>query len=184
MRLAHRLATLAVVAGLALPLPGCDEGTAPPLAIDVPQPQRVLYVTTSLQGFQTDVWIAIPVLLSDRGKLDVTVDWTSDDTWMYVFFGETECDYTQLAGGTCPFTIASETKDPKPRVFFTDFVDPGTYYVVLYNVPRDNKRGIGSDNTEAVSLQVGLTIFPFDTQSTEARPVRLGRPFVLSPPHL
>jgi len=76
---------------------------------------------------------------------------------MYVYFGEVLCDYLQLSGGRCPFLIESETRDPKPRVLFTGDLDPGTYYLVLYNVPRDPRLGIGSDNTEAISVVVGLT---------------------------
>lgn len=183
MRLAYRLATLAAVAGLALPLAACTEETAPPLTIQTPQPVRGIIVTTAFEGFQTDIWVAIPVAVGGRGKLDITVDWTLDDTWMYVYFGNTACDYVQLSGGSCPFLLASESKDPKPRVFLTDFVDPGTYYVVLYNVPRNARLGIGSDNTEAVSIQIGLTIGFIETGGGEA-PVKLGRPIAIHPPHL
>jgi hypothetical protein len=61
-----------------------------------------------------------------------------------------------------PALLSSETKDPKPRVLLTKTLDPGTYYLVLYNVPRDPLTGNGSDNTEAVSLQLGLTVNPGD----------------------
>jgi len=183
MRLAFRVATLALVAGLALPLAGCDEKAAPPLTIETPAPVRGIIVTTAFGGFQSDVWIAIPVVVGGRGKLDITIDWTSADTWMYVYFGDTACDFVQLSEGNCPFLITSETKDPKPRVLFTDFVEPGTYYVTLYNVPRNLKLGIGSDNTEAVSVQIGLTIGFLEAARGEA-PVKLGQPIVIHPPHL
>jgi len=183
MRLACRLATLAVLAGLLLPLPGCDEQTAPPLTIQTPQPVRGVIVTTSFEGFQTDVWIAIPIVVGDRGKLDITIDWTFADTWMYVYFGDTACDYAQLSSKNCPFIIESETKDPRPRVLYTDFVNPGTYYVVMYNVPRDPRTGSGSDNTEAVSVQVGLTVGFLEAQDART-PVTLGQPIVVSPPRL
>jgi hypothetical protein len=184
MRLACRLATLALVAALGLPLAACDEETVAPLVtIETPDPVRGIIVTTGFEGFQTDVWIAIPVAVGGRGKLDITIDWTSADTWMYVYFGDTACDYAQLSSGGCPFLITSETKEPKPRVFITDFVNPGTYYVVLYNVPRNPKLGIGSDNTEAVSLQIGLTVGFLEASNGEV-PVKLGRPIVVNPPRL
>ena len=55
--------------------------------------------------------------------------------------GSTNCGYAQLAGQTCPFLLSSATQDPKPRVLYTDTLEPGTYYLVLYNVPRDPRDG-------------------------------------------
>ena len=75
--------------------------------------------TTSVTGFQTDLWFSIPVDVFQRGVVDVNVDWTFDETWMFVYFGDTECT-AELRDETCPFLIASETKDPKPRILVTD----------------------------------------------------------------
>ena len=98
---------------------------------------------------------------SSRSGASSTSPWTgpSPTTWMYVYFGRTNCDYAQLAGQTCPFLLSSETKDPKPRVLYTETLEPGT----LLPRPLQRRRatrgtGIGSDNTEAVSLQLGLTV--------------------------
>ena len=110
------------------------------------------------------------------------MDWTFPETWMYVYFGRTQCDYAQLSGRTCPFILSSETKNPKPRVLYTEELDPGTYYVTLYNVPRDPRTGIGSDATESVSIQLGLTVKASGERSTDA--VRLGRPTVVPAPRL
>jgi hypothetical protein len=131
---------------------------------------------------QTDIWISMQLILSQRGVLDITVDWTYPDTWMYVYFGRTSCDYSQLVSHNCPFILSSETKTPKPRVLFTEALDAGTYYLVFYNVPRDPRTGAGSDNNETVSLQLGLTVSASGQRSTEA--VHLGRPIVVSPPRL
>jgi len=183
MRHAGRFAAFVMLGGLVLSSSACEEETAPPITIETPSPVRGVIATTSFEPFIGDAWIAIPIAVGGRGKLDITVDWTYDDTWMYVYFGDTPCDYNQLAGGSCPFLIESETRDPKPRVLFTDFVDPATYYVVMYNVPRNPRRGIGSDNTEAVSLQVGLTVGFIELSPTD-EPVKLGRPIVIRPPGL
>ena len=67
-------------------------------------------------------------------------------------------------------------------MLYTDELEPGTYYLVLYNVPRDPPTGIGSDNTESVSIQLGLTVSASGERSTDA--VRLGRPTVVPPPGL
>ncbi len=184
MRSVPRNAVRPVVAGALLcVLAGCDGDSArPPMIVITPEPVRGVIAQTSLSGFESDVWISIDVLLSQKGKLDITVDWTSADTWMYVYFGRTKCDYAQLSGHACPFILSSETKSPKPRVLYTEELDPGTYYLVLYNVPRDPRTGIGSDMTESISIQLGLTVGASGQRSTDA--VRLGRPIVVSPPRL
>jgi hypothetical protein len=166
---------------LALGACGGDSPT-PPLVVVTPQPVRGVIASGSFSSFQSDVWISIELLLSQRGVLDITVDWTYPDTWMYVYFGRTSCDYKQLAERTCPFIIASETQMPKPRVLYTETLDPGTYYLVLYNVPRNPRTGQGSDNTEAVSFQLGLTVSAGGQRAPDA--IQLGRPVVVPPPRL
>jgi len=174
---------LAGVAALAAALSGCGgDEPRPPVVEVTPAPVRGVISQTSFSGFQTDVWISIELLLSQRGVLDITVDWTSPDTWMYVYLGTKNCTFAELDGGTCPFLISSETKDPKPRVLYSSTLEPGTYYLVLYNVPRDPRTGIGSDNTEAVSIQLGLTVSASGQRTTDA--VRLGRPALVARPRL
>lgn len=178
-------ALLGLAVLLVAPLPGCDRGddTPPPIVIVTPEPVRGVIAETAFSGFQSGIWIGIEVLVSTRGQLDITVDWTVDGTWMFVYFGSAQCDYVELEAGACPFIIASETKDPKPRVLLTEILDAGTYYVYLYNVARVPGTEIGSDNTEAVSLQLGLTV-GFEPADEGDEPVRLGRPKVLGPPRL
>jgi hypothetical protein len=175
---------VAAVVALAAALTGCggDDAPRPPVVVVTPAPVRGVISQTSFSGFESDVWVSLPFTLSQRGVLDVTVDWTSPDTWMYVYFGRQGCTYFELAGRTCPFLISSETQAPKPRVLVTEALDPGTYYLVLYNVPRDPRTGIGSDNTESVSIQLGLTVSASGQRSTGA--VRLGQPTVLPAPRL
>ena len=183
-----RLAAAALLATAVLllaPLPGCDreEGAPPPIVVVTPEPVRGVIAETSFSGFQTGIWVGIEVLVSSRGQLDITVDWTSKDTWMFVYFGDRQCGFVDLEGGACPFLIESETKEPKPRVLVTDILDPATYYLYLYNVPRIPGTEIGSDVSESVALQLGLTV-GFDPRDDGDTPVRLGRPRVLAPPHL
>jgi hypothetical protein len=178
-------ALLVAATALLAPLPGCDRGEEemPSIIVVTPQPVRGVIAQTSFTGFVTDVWVAIEVLVGDRGKIDITVNWSNEETWIFVYFGDTACSFDQLDSRECPFLIASETKEPRPRVLFTDILDPGTYYLYLYNVPKGYAPGVGSDVTEAVSLQLGLTV-GFDLLSGEEQPVRLGRPVVISPPQL
>ncbi len=172
-----------VVGTLAVALVACDSGddpARPPVVIVTPAPVRAILAQTSFENFQSDIWVSIELLLSQRGVLDITVDWTKTNTWMYVYLGNTNCTYAQLSSRTCPFILRSETKDPKPRVLFTESLEPGTYYLVLYNVPRDPLTGNGSDNTESVALQLGLTVYPFTNQAAPGA-VSIGRTRVIQP---
>ena len=171
----------AVAGALLCALAACEaDSPRPPVVVVTPEPIRVVYLTSAFSGFETDMWVPIPIPLSQRGKLDISVDWTAPDTWMYVYLGSQVCDYAQLSTRQCPFLIASETKDPKPRLLLTGNLEVGQYYLYLYNVPRDPRAGIGSDNTEAVSIVVGLTVGAEGQRSTEV--IRLGRPTFLAPP--
>jgi hypothetical protein len=176
-------ARFAAAGALALALAACGgDSVRPPVVVVTPEPVHGVIAQTQFSGFQTDVWVSIELILSQRGVLDITVDWTLPSTWMYVYFGRTNCGYDQLASQTCPFILSSATKDPKPRVLYTETLEPGTYYLVLYNAPLDPATGTGSNNTESLSLQLGLTVSASGERSTDA--VRLGRPIVLSPPRL
>jgi hypothetical protein len=179
------MATLRRAALKLLPLPllalvpacGGDNPSRPPIEVVTPQPVRGIIAQTGFSDFQTDFWVALEVQTSARGIIDITVDWTFPDSWIYVYFGKTKCEYAQLANRSCPFLVSSETQLPKPRKLTTDTLDPGTYYLVLYNVPKDLRRGIGSDHSEAVSVVMGLTVSP--TSQAGAQPIRLGQPVVL-----
>jgi hypothetical protein len=184
-RRSRLLTVLLLGIALLLPATACDreEGAPPPIVIVTPEPVRGVIAQTAFSGFQPGFWVSIEVRVTDRGKLDLTVDWTVEGTWMYVYLGSTECDFAALSSESCPFLIESETRDPKPRVLYSEILDAGLYYVYLYNVPRDLASGTGSDNTEAVSIQLGLTV-GFDPLSGEEEPVRLGRPQLVAPPQL
>ena len=172
---------IAAAGALLVALAGCGGDSArPPVVVITPEPVRGVIAETTFSGFQTDIWISIEVVLAQRGVLDITVDWTAPETWMYVYLGRTNCGYDQLVDQTCPFILSSETKDPKPRVLYTETLEPGAYYLFLYNVPLDRKTGVGSDATETVWLTLGLTVSASGERSTDA--VRLGRPIVVSPP--
>ncbi len=155
---------LCAAGALVVALAGCggDDTARPPVVVVTPEPVRAILSQTSFSGFQSDIWVSLELILSQRGVLDISVDWTFPNTWMYVYLGKTNCTYAQLSGRNCPFLLSSETKDPKPRVLYTSSLDPGTYYLVLYNVPRDPATGKGSDNTESVAIQLGLTVYPGD----------------------
>ena len=173
----------AVTGALLCVLSSCGEDSPrPPVVVVTPVPVRGVIAQTGFSNFQENDWVSIDVGLSQRGKLDVTVDWTFPSTWMYVYLGNVKCDYNQLAKGTCPFMISSETQDPKPRKLFTGNLDPGTYYLVLHNEAYDWRTGIGSHNTESVSLEIGLTVGAEGQRSPDI--LRLGRPTVIGPPRL
>jgi hypothetical protein len=175
-----RSARLVATGALVLVLAGCgSDSPRPPVVIVTPEPVHAIISQTSFTNFEPDIWVAIELLLTQKGVLDITVDWTYPSTWMYVYLGNTKCEYAQLVAHSCPFILSSETQNPKPRVLLTEELEPGTYYLVLYNVPLDAKAGVGSKNTEAVSIQLGLTVKPSGQRSTTA--VRLSRPQIVNP---
>ena len=171
------------MAGLVFSFAGCQSDTVtPPIVVVTPPPVRGVIVQPQSFLANPDDWISIELILSQKGVLDITVDWTYPESWIYVYMGVTNCDYNQLSGRTCPFVISSETQSPKPRVLFTETLDPGTYYLVFYNVPFDRTTGIGGFGSESISLQIGLTVSASDAGS--GQPIQLGRRIVVSPPHL
>jgi len=158
---------LVLLGGLVLGIPACKKSTAPtPVATPTPAvtPVRGVIAQFSFDQFSSDLYVGIPLPLSQGGILDVTVDWTFPDTWMFVYIAKGTCNYEQLSGKTCPYIVASETKLPKPRVVSTTPIPPGTYSLILYNVgkKKGTKLGtegqVGSDNTEGISCQIGLTV--------------------------
>ena len=183
-RVQHSLLfALAIV--LLAPLPGCDreEGPLPPIVVVTPEPVRGVIAETSYSGFEAGSWVAFPIPLSSGGKLDVTVNWTHEDSWLYVYLGDTECNPATLAGGSCPFLVESETRRPKPRFIESEILDPGTYYLYIYNVPEVPDSAIGSSNKESVRIVIGLTV-GFGPQGAVRPDLQLGPPTVFSPSQL
>jgi hypothetical protein len=180
----RRLPLLVALLALSVPLLSCEDDTpAEPIVVVTPEPVRGTLAQTSFSNFQSAGWVSIEILVSQKGEVDTTVDWTFPDSWIYVYFGRVNCAYEQLVADDCSFLIASETQNPKPRFFRTGLLEPGTYYLYIYNVPRDVRLGIGSDNTESVALALGLTVYPF-TSAPGAGTIQLGRTEVVRPPRL
>jgi len=177
----RRRTLLVALLALALPILSCGDDTpAQPIVVVTPEPVRGVLAQTSFSGFPSGVWVSIEIIVGQKGEVDGNVDWTFPDTWMYVYFGKVKCDYSQLSSGKCPFLVSSETQKPKPRTFRTGLLDAGTYYLVLENVAKDNRLGIGSDNTEAVGIQLGLTVYPF-TSAPGGGAVQFGRIQTITP---
>jgi hypothetical protein len=177
-------AGLLVAAALTLLLPfaACDTSDTPPYPVIAVTPvpsARSVIANTSHQDFQSGIYLMYAFELTGGGVLDITVDWTFPGSWIYVYFGQTRCTYEELEKRTCPFLISSETQLPKPRLLYTEMIPAGQYYLVLYNVPWDVRTKTGSDNTETVAFQLGLTV---TAESGERRPVKLGQPIVVAPP--
>ncbi len=177
--LRRHIPVLAVIALPALYV-GCteDNPTRPPIEVVTPQPPppptHGIIASTSFGNFQAGLWVGIPIQVPQRGVVDISVDWTFPDSWIYVYFGADVCGYNQLMQGQCKYVVASETTTPKPRLLNAGLLDAGTYYIYLYNVPPNWGAHTGSEHTESVSIQVGLTIATSSGRSDQA--VRLGRP--------
>lgn len=150
-----------VLVGIAvgvLVLPACDEDAVPAAVPLPPAPVRGVIATTSFTDFSVGVWLGIPIPLSQAGKLDFTVDWTFTNSDMTVAFGSQPCTFQQLDANACTFTILTQGTTPKPRVIFTQNVPVGNYFLYIYNEPFKSSDKTGTENVEAVSLQIGLTV--------------------------
>lgn len=177
----RRPSLLVALLALAVPLLSCGDDTpAQPIVVVTPEPVRGVLAQTSFAGFESGVWVSIEIIVSQKGEVDGNVDWAFPDTWMFVYWGDVKCSYSELEKRTCPFRISSETKEPKPRTFVTGILEPKTYYLYLYNVPKNNRLVIGSDNTEAVSIVLGLTVHPF-TSAPGGGAIQLGRVRTITP---
>jgi hypothetical protein len=109
------------------------------------------------------------------------VDWTFTNTYMSVAFGTQSCTFPELSGDKCPFLVStSAATTPKPRVVITPALPTGTYYLYIYNKPYNRFDKTGSENIEAVSLQIGLTIGVTSSGSAaaSATPLKLQPLFV------
>ena len=179
MRFVRRGVLVVAIAG-AFVLPGCDEEAVPPTPLPTPIPAvRAVVATTSFENYPTDIYLGIPIPLAQAGVLDFTVNWTFTNTDMAVAFGTQNCSFQDLNANRCPFVLATAGTTPKPRVLVTQPLNVGTYYLYLYNRPYNKAQGTGSDNIEAVSLQIGLTVGPAVTpRSAPIEPLRLQPRFI------
>ncbi len=182
MRFGRGILLPVVVAGSVLGLPACKKSSTTPTPVATPTPPAVRGVLGSLSfdRFETG-YVAVPLPLSQGGILDVTVDWTFPDSWIFVYIARGTCTtYAQLTGKTCSYIVSSETQFPKPRVVVTPPIPAGTYTLVIYNVPStqaNRKLGIGTENVESVSFLIGLTVGGAATPQTAA-PITL-KPVVI-----
>lgn len=93
-------------------LVGCG-GDSSPTAAPTPTPStREVILAFPFQEFASGYQAYIPVYVPKAGRVDVTVDWTYPDTWIYVYFGDQLCGYRQVFNHSCPFIVESEAKAP------------------------------------------------------------------------
>jgi len=160
MRFVRGFVLLFIVGGGLLVLPACNSDDVAPTPIATPAPPvRGVVFSDAFTEFPLDLYFAIPIPLSQAGILDFTVDWTFTNTYMSVAFGRQSCTFPELSGNTCPFLVSTPAATtPKPRILITPALPTGTYYLYIYNKPYNRFDKTGSENTEAVSLHIGLTI--------------------------
>lgn len=161
-----RGSAVAVGTAVLLVLTACNNDATIPNAVATPATSvRAVIASTSFTDFPPDIYQSIPIPLSQPGVLDFTVNWTFPETYMIVSFGNRECTFTELNTHTCPFIIATQGSD-KPRVVITPNMPVGNYFLVIYSQPYSKKTGVGTDRLEAVSVQIGLTVFSNQTART------------------
>jgi hypothetical protein len=160
------------IAGSLLVLPACEDDVVPTPVPLPPPPVRGVIAATSFTDFSVGVWLGIPIPLSQAGKLDFTVDWTFTNSDMTVAFGSQPCTFQQLDANACAFTIFTQGTTPKPRIFATQNLPVGNYFLYIYNLPFRSSTQTGTENVEAVALQIGLTVGAANSPGPIA-PIRL-----------
>jgi hypothetical protein len=125
--------------------PGC-----PPPPTTVPAQTRNVIKTGSCEGLDPNVLCFFdPFTTSQRGDMDVTVDWTFPEDNIQVMVSSGTCTLDQINASQCTFITSSQASTtPKPRVLTVRAVAAGTYQLYVGN------RG---PKTESVSVQIGLT---------------------------
>jgi len=157
-----RLAGVALAASLA----ACGGGTTDPTPIPTPTPAptpKPPYVVSQLTAVTLEAeyvgWL--PFTTTERGALDVTVDWTYAANDLDVYLGQGSCDGDSFDTPQCPLVAYSESSTAKPEKVHFDNAVAGTYTIFVGNAgPGD----------EAVSFQVVLT--PSATAAASTRAVR------------
>ena len=90
-----------------------------------------------------------PFTTSQKGDLEVTVDWTFPDDSIQLLVSNGSCTLEQINGNQCAYIASTPASTvPKPRVVTVKGVAPGTYQPIVGN------RG---PKTETVSIQIILT---------------------------
>jgi hypothetical protein len=127
--------------------PGCPTTTT---TTTLPAQTRTIIGTGSCPDVGIDgLCFFDPFTTSQRGDLDVTLDWTFPEDIIQVLVSNGSCTLDQINASQCTFISSSpQSATPKPRVITIKGVAAGTYQ--LYAGNRGPK-------TEAFSVQVGLT---------------------------
>jgi hypothetical protein len=131
-------------------------GSSTPAAATTPQPTPTpAPVRSVIQSLNcSDIGVDVlcfftPFTTTQRGDLDVTVDWTFPEDSIQVFVSSGTCTLEQINSSQCNFVASTAASTaPKPRLVTARGVAAGTYQVYVGN------RG---PKTESISIQVGLT---------------------------
>jgi len=125
--------------------PGC-----PPPPPTTPAQVRTILHTGSCNGLDVNFLCFFdPFTTTQKGDLDVTVDWTFPEDSIQVMVSTGSCTLEQINGVQCNFlTTSLAATTPKPRILTVKGVAAGTYQLYVGN------RG---PKSESISTQVGLT---------------------------
>ena len=144
--------------------PGC-----PPPPTTQPAQTRNVISTASCTDLGVDFLCFFdPFTTTQRGDLDVTVDWTFPEDAIQVLVSNGSCTLDQINATQCIGTTPASAT-PKPRVLTIKGVAAGTYRLYVGN------RG---PKTESLSIQIGLTTPGTASASTATRiESAIGRPY-------
>jgi hypothetical protein len=153
--------------------PNCNTNpTGPGCTVTTTLPAQTRTIIST--GSCTEVGVNIlcffpPFTTTQRGDLDVTVDWTFADDRIQVMVSTGSCTLDQVNGNQCTYIVTSPAATtPKPRVLTAKGVAAGTYQLYVGN------RG---PNIESLSTQIGLTTPGTASSAAAATIESIGRPY-------
>ena len=172
MNAARMTIRIAVAVGFAMTLAACGDkktdcstsptapGCSPP-PTTLPAQVRSVIASGNCSGLDVNFLCFFdPFTTSQKGDLDITVDWTFPESNIQVMVSSGTCTLDQINGGQCSFITSSlAANTPKPRVLTVKAVAAGSYTLYVGN------RG---PKSESVSAQIGLTT-PGSASSTVSR---------------
>ena len=111
---------------------GDDNPTRTTTTSAPPQPVTTLISqgSTSLRSF----FVTIPHRNDARGDVEFIVDWTFEESFLWIYVTDGFCTADQFRQDACPFRVRSETRQPKPRRLRVANREAGQMSLIVWNV--------------------------------------------------
>ena len=78
--------------------------------------------------------MTIPHRNDARGDVEFIVDWTFEESFLWIYVTDGFCTADQFRQDACPFLVRSETRQPKPRRLRVANREAGQMSLIVWNV--------------------------------------------------